>query len=470
MVAKTITIRNLTATPIALKHIERFSPPEKHNAGWLDTLTKNVTQTLTNATKTDEPAAALSIDAHPFTQEGVDIHIDPFKTAKTDCHAFIKDDKERLRLTFEATGGERHRVQIPVPTTESETMEALVENPRFRFTGVYVRPESFLAVYSSANLHSWMKEIKDEVLLSSLSIPGTHNSPACHVSLPSVRCQAVGPREQLENGIRFFDLRVQPQFPNNPNRDELLLVHGVFPIALAGVKCFRDLMSEINEFLNEHPSETLIVSVKREGPGEHTDEQLSRILRDHYITPDSRWFTEPKIPTLGEARGKMVLVRRFDVEDRLEGEHGGRGWGIDAAGWADNTPHAVCPSGQICVQDFYEVLETRNIDKKIQCVTDQVCRSCGTCYPFGVNAPEASKEHPFFVNFLSASNFWRWGTWPEKIAAKLNPTVVDYLCRKHGGKDGDWSTGIIVSDWVGWNGDWDLVRCVVGMNARLLLR
>ena len=38
------------------------------------------------------------------------------------------------------------------------------------------------------------------------------------------------------------------------------------------------------------------------------------------------------------------------------------------------------------------------------------------------------------------------------------------------GKKGDGGTGIVVCDWVGLKGDWDIVRCVVGMNARLEIR
>ena len=35
-----------------------------------------------------------------------------------------------------------------------------------------------------------------------------------------------------------------------------------------------------------------------------------------------------------------------------------------------------------------------------------------------------------------------------------------------GGGGGGCATGIVITDWVGACGDWDLVRCVVGMNAR----
>jgi 1-phosphatidylinositol phosphodiesterase len=286
-----------------------------------------------------------------------------------------------------------------------------------------------------------------------------------------VRCQAVSPREQLKNGVRFFDIRVQPQYPDDPAKDELILVHSVFPISLTGNKYFRDLMKEVNEFLEQNPSETLIISLKREGPGNATDEQLANILSRHYARPDSRWWVRPKIPTLGEARGKVVLVRRFNLPDELRGEHGGNGWGIDGAAWADNTPNATCPSGHLCIQDFYEVQETTNIEKKVQFVKEQIDRASKCRYPFGeLPGPVEAREFPFYINFLSASNFWKTNTWPEKIAAKVNPATVDYICRRENHEDGDCSTGILVTDWVGLDGDWDLVRCVVGMNAKLRLR
>ncbi|CAG8301344.1 unnamed protein product [Penicillium nalgiovense] len=469
MVAEHLTIRNNTSTPITLKRIERFQAPEKDGFTAFSTMARNFTQVLTNQTRNEE-VSSIEQDSRPFEEKDVDIHVEPFATKKTELRSFIDSDKERMRLIFE-TEGQRYQIQVPVPTAESAGMKALSEKPKHRFTGVFVTPESFLAIFSSANLNAWMRELRDDTLVSALSIPGTHNSPTCHIAPPSVRCQAVSPKEQLENGVRFFDIRVQPQYPEDAARDELVLVHSAFPISLTGNKYFRDLMSEVDEFLERNPSETLIVSVKREGTGNATDEQLSRILHDHYAKAGSRWWVRPKIPTLGEARGKVILMRRFNLQEKLRGEHGGNGWGIDAAAWADNTPNATCPSGQLCIQDFYEVMETMNIEKKIKFVSEQIDRASCCRYPFGVQPDmHATKAFPFHVNFLSASNFWKTDTWPEKVAAKVNPAVVDYICRRGKEHDADCSTGILVTDWVGLHGDWDLVRCIVGMNAKLRLR
>lgn len=214
------------------------------------------------------------------------------------------------------------------------------------------------------------------------------------------------------------------------------------------------------------------MSVKREGPGKATDAQLSRILRDHYANDNHKWFTAPRVPFLGEARGKVVLVRRFGLDESLHSEWGGAGWGIDASSWADNTPNSVCSSGDLCIQDFYEVLETQNIEQKIKYAIEHLQRAAArVCASPDHMLANMEEKQPLFVNFLTASNFWKVGCWPDRIAAKLNPAIVEHLCLRHNEEQedeqrGDGSTGIVVCDWVGYNGDWDIVRCVVGMNAR----
>lgn len=315
----------------------------------------------------------------------------------------------------------------------------------------------------------WMRPLRDDIPLSCLSIPGTHNSPTYHKALPSVRCQCVPVVEQLRKGIRFLDVRVQPLHHGLPVRAPMLLVHSVFPISLTGQHYFQALVDEVFRFLKENPSETVIMSVKREGTGSCSDEHLSRILHLHYAHDNEQWFTAPRIPYLGEARGKIVLFRRFRLDESLRSEWGGMGWGIDASIWADNVPHSLCPSGDVCFQDFYEVLETHNITEKIQFAIEHLKRAAG--YESPTSGGSQLEKQPFHINFLTASNFWRMGCWPDRIAAQLNPAILEYLCLEHNNsahdadRRGSGGTGIIVCDWVGYRGNWDLVRCVIGMNA-----
>lgn len=502
MSAPALTIRNFTPTPFVLKLVERFegshsaidgarealSEPCEGAGGFLKNATSalGLNSTVSAAAELVQGFKAIPPDAQPFGFQDVDIRVGPFSTQRTEISTAERGPHDVLRLTLEA-GGQRYRTDIPGPKNESQPLLPIDgdNGPKLSVTAVYLPEQSYLALFSSDNLQAWMRELKDGTPLSALSLPGTHNSPTHHRALPSVRCQAVSPREQLANGVRFFDVRVQPEDP--AGSDKLILVHSVFPISVTGSKYFREeLLSQVFEFLDANPSETLVMSVKREGTGNATDQQLSTILYDHYTSKEPhRWYTDPRIPSLGAARGKIVLMRRFGVDGvvrdagmRDHGDHGDVGpWAIDASTWADNT--AFDQQTSIAVQDFYEVLETENIEKKLQVAQDMLVRAAGNVAKLpGINTDKDYPEPagPFFVNFLTASNFWKVGCWPERIAAKLNPGIVRFLCQEFGGAvergeaEGDAQTGIVVTDWCGADGDWDLIRCIVGMNARLMAK
>ncbi|KAI9670678.1 MAG: hypothetical protein M1831_005898 [Alyxoria varia] len=469
-----LTIRNLTARNIDVKLIERYQAPsslEEKGEKFLGNLASNVTHFGRGSAEDPAPSAPhLKEGALSFARHEENIHIEKFSIKHTDIKASERSSEEVLRVTIECDG-QRYRIDTPSRKNESQELVPLAHNPKLKLTGVFLPEHTFLAIYDSSDLHCWMKHLKDATPLSALSMPGTHNSPTHHRALPSVRCQAVSPREQLQNGVRLFDIRVQP---DSPESAQLHLVHGVFPISLTGPKYFRDLLDDVLKFLSENPSETLVMSIKREGTGNVTDQQLGRILFDHYTRGNNakHWYIDPHIPTLGQVRGKIVLLRRFAIGPVMQREHGERGWALDAECWADNTP---CDThGCVCVQDFYEVLETENIDKKIKFAEEHLHRASECiCHLPGITTDKTHPvpPEPFYLNFLSASNFWKVGCWPEKIAKKLNPAIIDNLCRTHA-KDthGDGGTGIVVLDWVGAEGDWDIVRIIVGLNSKLIVR
>lgn len=467
-----LNIRNLTINPIELIEVERFEGERVSTGNILSNVTNKVTGFI-NATDFSSHQTHAKGDA--IHKEKVSVKIDPFKTKDTNIRSADKH-KEVVRLSFKYEDHE-YEVDIPSPSKKSSVMKKL-DGGKHDLTVVYTSNGSFLAIFSSARLDSWMKELHDEWPLPLLSIPGTHNSPTCHTALPSVRCQAVGVSEQLRNGVRFLDIRVSA----NPDNDELALVHSVFPISLTGTKYFKDMLEDIYKFLDENPSETILMSIKREGTGKANDEQLGKYLKASYVDKRrSRWWTEPKLPTLGRARGRIVIVRRFNLDNEMKKScWDGRGWGIDAAAWPDNCEDGKCGGGFIRVQDFYEITESDNIEKKIDYTRRQLERAAEQ--NFFISGMAGHKEDatipPFFVNFLSASNFFNATCWPERIAQKVNPSVIEYLCIRHGEdgmgpkklKIGSASTGIVVTDWVGANGDWDLIRCIVGMNAKLQIK
>jgi 1-phosphatidylinositol phosphodiesterase len=479
-----LTIRNLTITPLTLLHVERFEADTPKPTG---SQVANITSNLTSSIRgflnpiTLPPSAGLVAKSeNPHDRhDDVNVRVEPFTTNATEIRA-ADPGREVLRLTFEEPGVPgRYTVDVPGSSPRSLTLNKL-DGAQKELTAVYIPTGAFLTFFSSANLSRWMEQLDNASPLSCLSLPGTHNSPTCHVALPSVRCQAVGVREQLDNGVRFLDIRVSA----NPDNDDLTLVHAAFPISLTGNKFLdSNLLNVVYSFLDANPSEAVLISLKREGTGKGDDAKFSRCLHEsgRYLGGANarRWFTDPRIPDLGEVRGKCVLVRRFGLDDSLRGEHEGRGWGIDGSAWPDNCEDAPTGSGLIRVQDFYEVAESTNIQKKIDLARAHLEKSGEQLFALpGREGVQTQGMPPLFVNFLSASNFFNASCWPERIAAKINPAMVEYLCMRHGenGKGpnslpvGDASTGIVVTDWVGHDGDWDLIRCIVGWNARLQLK
>ncbi|KKF96985.1 1-phosphatidylinositol phosphodiesterase [Ceratocystis platani] len=448
-----LSIRNLTSKPLKLVRFERFDGSKESTGTTLGNVVGTVSSFL-NATDFSRTKLVVKSDAKH--EQDISIDLPAFETRETDIEVPNKPDNEVVRLQFEHEE-KKYETDVPSPGKKSSELKSL-DGGDLQITAVFVRGTGLITLLSSARLNQWMGKLADDISLTCLSIPGTHNSPTCYVALPSVRCQAVDVREQLANGVRFLDVRVSV----DPDNDEMALVHSAFPISLTGHKYFHDMVESVHSFLEENPSETVIMSVKREGTGKGTDADLGKHLHNRHISTKSEsWWTGSGIPTLGEARGKIILMSRF----RPDQEHQDR-CGIQAAPWPDNCEDALAAGGLVRVQDFYEVTESTNIEKKREL----------SCAHLERAAEHQGNSSHIFVNFLTASNFFNATCWPERIAAKLNPSIIEYLCGCHGitGKGpqnldvGDGATGIVVTDWVGANGDWDLVLCIVGMNAKLV--
>jgi len=460
-----LTIRNATSLSLLLRNVEYFDDSNSNN--------KKTFKVNFRGLRRANPANEYTLDGGVtlLGQYEVDTAIGPFSFANV-AVSRTEDGQENaectqlVRLTL-FTEGSIGKWQIALPSiTHSETAPVVVRTTSDLLYGIYFSDWS-LALFTNVVPNDWMRRLPDTLPLSALSIPGTHNSPAYHKALPSVRCQAVSILDQLNNGIRFLDVRVQVDSPSDQGTDELTLVHGNFGVARSGSRKFRDLYSEILSFLQRNPSETIIMSLKREGTGSAHDSHLAQRLYSHYIT-DGNWVLSRGIPTLGAARGKIVLFRRFKLSEELRQQYGCMS-GINASQWADNSPNS--PGGDVHIQDLYEVSESDDVEQKIEYVKKHCARAVMqlSSQSVAIIHEDERSQRRMFVNFLSASNFWKPGYWPEKIAAMVNPAVTRFLCERHGTEYGAMCpAGLLVCDFVGERGDWSLVKVIVGMNERLM--
>lgn len=458
-----LTVHNLTARSV---QIAGFTVLEASHAtsSRLEHLRRNLNS-----------VASLQRDV-PDQSLPKDVQIEPRSTWGSEELSASGTLAVHIRAGDQSKGGWQCRLLINPACSTTQTAKVPGQadgnhDPHLDLLAMYEADSRSLTLFDTYDKASWMQEFHDNTTLAALSIPGTHNTPTFHYALPSVRCQAVSPLEQLRNGVRFFDVRVQLSNPEDVNDKTLHLVHGAFPISLTGHKNLEQLLNDTKAFLTEHPSETVVLCLKREGVGSGTDAQLADLLVRHY-TAD--WYTKKRIPTLGEVRGKIVLMRRFSLSDAVRASH--KEFGLNAESWPDNTASAT--HGSVNVQDFYQVMHKKQIPEKFDLVCAQMERAAAVNHPWP-SSQAVELQQLVFLNFLSASNFFNVFCWPKHIAARLNPAVRRFLCEQHAAKlcaavssdnmvKGDGGLGIVICDWVGRGGDWDLVDCILGMNSVLL--
>ena len=194
----------------------------------------------------------------------------------------------------------------------------------------------------------WMKYVDDNKFLDELSIPGTHDSGTCSVDNDTepqssqVKCQQDYIPTQLLEGIRYFDIRLGKG--NDPG-----ICHGDFYLFKKDGYYLHlsDVIGYFKTFLSENPREALIMLASR-GNDEATDDSVTTAFAKVMADNPDLFYTSSHVPTLGEVRGKIVLLRRF----RLDGNSvDGHTWGLDLTEWDDKIKAHSDSTTMCLVQD-----------------------------------------------------------------------------------------------------------------------
>ncbi|KAK6338327.1 hypothetical protein TWF730_002390 [Orbilia blumenaviensis] len=163
------------------------------------------------------------------------------------------------------------------------------------------------------DLGNWMSRLSDDLYLSQVTIPGTHNSHAVqgtpivpHIapiewitkSRQAAECQGWSIKDQLQNGARFLDLRYG---------DDLKMRHG--QIELPGN--LRECIRVVTDFLDTHPRETVVVIAKWDKWGygnneEFVEDEGTRAQVTRLFADSPRFLDTSTVPTLRECRGKFI--------------------------------------------------------------------------------------------------------------------------------------------------------------------
>lgn len=167
----------------------------------------------------------------------------------------------------------------------------------------------------------WMALLPDAAPLTSLSIPGTHDTMTYGLAADvRLQCQNWNLSVQLDAGLRYFDVRARLR------HDELRIYHADGDTGYG----FAHVLLQVFAFLDAHPSEAVVMRLKEEGPPVGGNNSLSfEQAFNHYRLHDPRTAPgaarhlrlydgvarrEP-IPTFGALRSSIFLLQEFAGPD-----------------------------------------------------------------------------------------------------------------------------------------------------------
>ncbi|XP_077984545.1 1-phosphatidylinositol phosphodiesterase-like [Glandiceps talaboti] len=239
---------------------------------------------------------------------------------------------------------------------------------------------------------NWMSRIPDEKSLANLSIPGTHNTMTFEGSGgPIARCQSTNwtLRKQLEAGIRFLDIRCR-HFNNC-----LTIHHGAY----FQNAHFKDVLRDVISFLSNHSSEVIIMRVKEEHTSDGNSRSMKSSVELNIGNYSGNWFyRSPRTnnsPTIGEVRGKIVILDDF-------------------GGSSDFIQYS-----SLKIEDHYDVatILSSSINAKFDYVEDHLQKA------------RRGRTSTMYLTFSSGASS---GAYPNAVAGRINPKLMQYLRRYPG--------------------------------------
>jgi uncharacterized protein (TIGR02145 family) len=292
----------------------------------------------------------------------------------------------------------------------------------------------------------WLGFIPDYLKLTQITIPGTHDTGADRHSSEQgcEEDQTIAQDYRLSNqllmGVRCFDIRLSYSM-------------GVFHWKYYLHKQFSNLLDDALAFLKAHPTEFVIFIIKQEhtSEGDHDfgnavwNELLDKGIENFYLRDDI-------IPTIGDLRGQIMIVRQFAVSDDFQYQFGYH-WS-----WSKNTGGELNGYKNIlyAVQDHYSIVTVSydeknfDIENMIQAAADNYYSEKGNCY---------------YLNFTSAEKQVRD---LRDVYCNIAPVINDYLKNKK-----STHCGIIMLNFAGGSDNGkispDLLQTVINKNKFVYL-
>ncbi|MBQ8443633.1 MAG: metallophosphoesterase [Bacteroides sp.] len=262
---------------------------------------------------------------------------------------------------------------------------------------------AFMATLSAQTLNrsAWMKGLADDIPVARLTIPATHDSGAL-LGGEALQTQDISIREQLEAGVRGFDIRLQAC-----DNGKLGVYHSV---QFQDIYWETDVLPAFLDFLKKYPSEMLFVSLKKEGGDSDAYRRLAAAsLNDQSLAP--YLVTDFKNDlTLGDCRGKILFMHR----DRILKDYPGaqcHDWGDNVTCWV-TLKDAKGNETLVSVEDEYGYPNGNKASYKGRITWKNMKAAM----------KNAGKNHRWYISFASATALPVAG--PSAFSDVVNPMLA----------------------------------------------
>ena len=290
--------------------------------------------------------------------------------------------------------------------------------------------------------NSWMTAIDDDTKIALLTIPGTHDAATSSCAGPG-KCQTLTIPEQLESGVRAFDLR--------PTMDDNSTLGNIYHSILDTGVSMGDAMECFDSFLSAHPGEGIIVIMRYESERQLFSPSISE---DNYKTAMKNFLWDNKIyqsrmaafnksMTMEDLRGRILIISRNDLSPVSTFETAYTQWSHSNSVGEALQIYGTGGLGRIYVQDMYSAEKNGNSSEAdfLAKKKELVCKLLDITVPF-----REYEQNNWVINYCSgyAGSSFASDSY-AKNAASTNPAALEHI-QAHTGKG---FTGIVMMDYAG---------------------
>ena len=290
----------------------------------------------------------------------------------------------------------------------------------------------------------WLDMVRDEVKVCKLSIPGTHDTmTGMGFYQPGLKfvfnmtaiSQLSDLEEQMNSGLRFFDIRPVVSTDTIAKKKILRLTHGISELDVS----FEQTIDWLQAYLKAHPSEFFIAKLQFDNGFEDQKDVYSLLSDVLHMSKYQGLFVENWRPdiTVGEMRGKILWLSRHDLRLLNDLYH----YPIVYCDWPDEDPDIeedLNPTAQrncamynmedstikarLYKQDYYKTTTEKRMKNKQKTVIDMM---------HSAREVNATDENIWIVNHCSAYTEVSPRGYITN-AANLHPLVIEDLQKYEG--------------------------------------